>query len=35
LLNQVKKNSQIEAKVRASKAFQELEKEIADARKTQ
>lgn len=35
LLNQVKKNSQIEAKVRASKAFQELEKEIAEARKSQ
>ena len=35
LLNQVKKNSQIESKVRASKAFQELEKEIAEARKSQ
>lgn len=33
LMNQVKQNSQLEAKVRASKAFQDLEKEIADARK--
>jgi len=35
LLNQVKKNAQIESKVRASKAFQDLEKEIAEARKNQ
>jgi len=35
LLNQVKKNAQIESKVRASKAFQDLEKEIAEAKKNQ
>lgn len=35
VMDQVRKNSQLEAKVRASKAFQELEKEIEQAKKSQ